>query len=180
MPIEPTTPGQPPKDPFEPFGKALAKHHPRVRHVPYTAHNGITPYHEEHLQLASVIVFVISGPPDASQPSQVDLLQGVRSNRPDCPLVVVVCCKRLGLGLPDDFFPTLVEVEDYSTAHLERAADVLFEPRDWLGIMDDFGRVSLSEDGPGKDIEGRRRAHGVAATDVCPCGRVQRCQRRDQ
>src|SRR4051812_22451231 len=31
-----------PMDPFEPLGRALARHHPKIRHVPYLPRNGIT------------------------------------------------------------------------------------------------------------------------------------------
>ncbi|KAL2262622.1 hypothetical protein VTK26DRAFT_657 [Humicola hyalothermophila] len=69
----------PPSDPFEPLGKALARYHPPVRHVPYVPRHGITSTHETHVALAVAVIFVISGPLRHGQPSQVTLAERVRA-----------------------------------------------------------------------------------------------------
>lgn len=48
-----------PMDPFEPFGRALSRHHARVRHVPYVPSVGMTGTHKTFLQHASAIVLVV-------------------------------------------------------------------------------------------------------------------------
>lgn len=128
VPIEPAKPGQPQQDPFEPFGRALATYHPWVRHIPYMVRDGITGYHASHLRLATAVIFVITGPPCAGQPSQIALSQIARQIVPDRPQIVLTCCSLhdLGLSLTEGSFPTLVEIPDYTRPHLEAAADFLF------------------------------------------------------
>ncbi|CAK7236283.1 hypothetical protein SBRCBS47491_009585 [Sporothrix bragantina] len=82
VPVELPTPGSPAKDPFEPLGRALAKYHPWVRHIPYVVRDGITQYHANHLSLAKAVVFVITGPPYGGQISQVTLSQSLGSALP--------------------------------------------------------------------------------------------------
>ena len=50
---------QPPVDPFEEFGRDLAKHHNRVEHVPYRPSVGMTETHEKFARHAGAIVIVI-------------------------------------------------------------------------------------------------------------------------
>ncbi|OAA64505.1 beta-n-acetyltransferase [Niveomyces insectorum RCEF 264] len=148
VPIEPLSPGEPSQDPFEPFGRALAKYHPWVRHVPYMVRDGITEYHASHLRLATAVIFVITGPPCAGQPSQVALSQIAKSFVPNRPQIVLTCCSFRDLGPVNGIFPTLVEIPSYSRAHLEAAADLLFlaTPSQDLGYrldppMDPSGRT---------------------------------------
>ncbi|KAK4167995.1 hypothetical protein QBC43DRAFT_341799 [Cladorrhinum sp. PSN259] len=118
-------------DPFEPLGQALAKRHPWVRHVPYLPRNGITGTHVVHIRLASVVIFVISGPPIEGQTSQLalaEITQGIcGDNRPQ---VLVACCDLSEIGAIDNSFPTVVQVPGFAPSDLEAAASVLFgEPR---------------------------------------------------
>ncbi|CAK7263081.1 hypothetical protein SEPCBS119000_000301 [Sporothrix epigloea] len=132
VPTEPPSPSSSAKDPFEPLGKALAKYHSRIRHVPYTVRDGITQYHANHLALAKAVVFVINGPQCGGQTSQVELSRVVRDIAPNKPLIVIVCCSLSLLEPCETFFPTLIEAKDYSISCLECAADLLFTaPGSW-------------------------------------------------
>ncbi|OJD31535.1 uncharacterized protein BKCO1_4700037 [Diplodia corticola] len=51
--------GDAPMDPFEPLGRALSRHHSRVRHVPYVPSVGMTGTHRTFLEHASAIVLVV-------------------------------------------------------------------------------------------------------------------------
>lgn len=64
-------------DPFEPLGRALATRHPWIRHVPYTARNGITNTHVGFIKRAKAVIFIISGPPNAGQISQVEIARSL-------------------------------------------------------------------------------------------------------
>ena len=119
-------PEQPPSDPFEPLGKALAQHHPWVRHVPYTPRNGITGTHVVHIRLAAVVVFVISGPPRHGQPSQVALAEITKALCEQRPHIVLACCDGQELGPLEKSFSTMIEVPTFTPLDLESAADVLF------------------------------------------------------
>ncbi|KAL2257627.1 hypothetical protein VTK26DRAFT_9379 [Humicola hyalothermophila] len=119
-------PKQPPSDPFEPLGKALANYHPWVRHVPYVPRNGITGTHVVHIRLAAVVVFVISGPPCHGQPSQVALAEITRAVCEQRPEIIVTCCGLQELGPIEKSFPTIIEVPGFAPSDLETSADVIF------------------------------------------------------
>lgn len=119
-------PNHPTSDPFEPLGKALAKHHPWVRHVPYLPRNGITGTHVVHIRLAAAVIFVISGPPCHGQLSQValaEITRGVCEQRPD---IIVTCCGAQELGPIEKSFPTIIDVPSFAPSDLEASADVIF------------------------------------------------------
>ncbi|KAL2268655.1 hypothetical protein VTJ83DRAFT_3501 [Remersonia thermophila] len=119
-------PHAPTSDPFEPLGRALAKHHPRVRHVPYVPRNGITETHVVHIRLAAAVVFVISGPPCYGQPSQVGLAEITKSLSDQRPHVVVTCCEMQDVGALDTTFSTVIEAPGFAPSTMEAVADVLF------------------------------------------------------
>ena len=56
---------QVPVDPFEVFGRDLAKHHERIQHVPYHPSVGMTGTHEQFARRAGAIIIVIWGPTTA-------------------------------------------------------------------------------------------------------------------
>ncbi len=122
----PLNPDNPPSDPFEPLGKALARHHPWVRHVPYMPRNGITNTHVVHIRLAAVVIFVISGPPRHRQPSQIALAEITKALCEQRPHIVLTCCDVTGLGSLNKSFPTIVETPTLTPFDLESAADSLF------------------------------------------------------
>lgn len=113
-------------DPFEPLGKALASHHPWIRHVPYLPRNGITGTHVVHIRLATAVIFVISGPPRHGQPSQVAMAEITRTICDHRPQIIVACCDLRELGRLDALFPTIIQIPNYSPPELEAAADLLF------------------------------------------------------
>ncbi len=120
----------PPADPFEPLGKALARRHPWVRHVPYVPRNGITGTHVVHIRLAAVVIFVVSGPPRHGQPSQVALAEITKSLCEHRPHIVLACCDTQELGPLEESFPTTVKVPTFTPSDLESAANALFaEPQ---------------------------------------------------
>lgn len=114
------------QDPFEPLGKRLAKHHPWIRHVPYTAQGGISGTHVGFIKRAKVIVFVISGPTSVGQPSQVDLSSIVQLIGEHRPHVVVACCNVQELEPAAAAFSTILQLPGYSSQDLEVGADILF------------------------------------------------------
>ncbi|KAM7186938.1 hypothetical protein V8F33_011545 [Rhypophila sp. PSN 637] len=113
-------------DPFEPLGRALAKYHPWVRHVPYLPRNGITTIHAAHIRVAAVVVFVISGPAVSGQTSQVALAETTRTACGSRPHIILACCDVRSLGPLERSFPAIVQIPDYSPSELEAAAGSLF------------------------------------------------------
>ncbi|KAK8041387.1 glycoside hydrolase family 3 [Apiospora phragmitis] len=113
-------------DPFESFGRALALRHPQIRHVPYTARDGITGYHVAHIHRAKAIIFVISGKPIAGQPSQADIAEVAWMVGNTRPQIVLACYDVQGLGLLKAEFPAIIQLPSYSPLFLQQAAAVLF------------------------------------------------------
>ena len=124
-PLDSDPEGQP-SDPFEPLGKALAKHHPWVRHVPYLPRNGITGTHVVHIRLAAAVIFVISGPPRHGQLSQVALADITRSVCEQRPYIILNYCGAQELGSLEKSFPAILEVPSFAPSDMEAAADILF------------------------------------------------------
>ncbi|ROV87983.1 hypothetical protein VPNG_10337 [Cytospora leucostoma] len=120
------------QDPFEPLGRALARYHPWVRHVPYTPRGGITSTHAGFIRRARAVVFVISGPRAAAaaaagQPSQVELFGVARAiGGEGRPHAVVACCDVAELGPAAAELPAVVQVLGYGPRDLEAAAGLLF------------------------------------------------------
>lgn len=114
------------RDPFEPFGRALAARHPRVHHLPYTVKSGITGHHIELVKIAKAVVFVISGAPADGQRSQVEYAEIARIASNHRPQMIVACHDVRELGLMESSFPTIIQLPGYSSNHLEGAAAVLF------------------------------------------------------
>lgn len=113
-------------DPFEPLGRGLAEKHPWIRHVPYTARNGITSTHVGFIKRAKAVIFVISGLPVAGQSSQVEMAEIARNIGEKRPQIIVACRSVEDLGLLEADFTTIIELPGYFPAHLRVAAAVLF------------------------------------------------------
>ncbi|KAI7306346.1 hypothetical protein KC326_g7869, partial [Hortaea werneckii] len=60
-PNAPPPPSKLATDPFESLGKAFAKHHRRIRHVPYVPAVGFTETHEAFLAQADAVILVSCG-----------------------------------------------------------------------------------------------------------------------
>ena len=112
------------RDPFETLGRGLAENHPWIRHVPYTARNGITSTHVGFIKRAKAVIFVISGVPIAGQPSQVEMAEIARNIGEDRPQIIVACGSVEDLGLLKADFSSIIGLPGYSSTHL--AAAVLF------------------------------------------------------
>ncbi|KAI1823350.1 hypothetical protein F4861DRAFT_540105 [Xylaria intraflava] len=113
-------------DPFEPFGRALAARHPWIRHVPYTARNGITSTHVSFMRRAKAVIFIISGPPSSGQLSQVEIAQVSWTNGDNKPHIIVACGNVQDFGLTEASFPTIIQLLGYSPVDLHAAAALLF------------------------------------------------------
>lgn len=112
-------------DPFEPFGKALARRHPWIRHIPYTKERGITGTHVAFVRRAKIVIFVITGIPVVDGVSQPQLAEIVREACEDKPMITVACCDAEGHNLHEFGFSTLVQSNGFSTAELEAIATLL-------------------------------------------------------
>ncbi|KAB5575719.1 hypothetical protein GE09DRAFT_601907 [Coniochaeta sp. 2T2.1] len=125
-PVGPTAAGKGvTTDPFEALGRASARYHPWIRHVPYTARSGITSTHVGFINRAAAVVFVISGPPSQGQTSQVTMSGIARAVGKERPYIIVACCDIEELGPLEADFPTIIQVPNYSPTELVSAAELL-------------------------------------------------------
>ncbi|KAI0398200.1 hypothetical protein F5Y17DRAFT_145415 [Xylariaceae sp. FL0594] len=113
-------------DPFEPLGRALAARHPWIRHVPYTAQNGITGTHVAFIRRARIVIFIVSGPADPGQLSQSEVAQSSMRVIDEKHHVIIACHSAPDVGLTEKRFPTVVQLDGYSPSDLRAAAAVLF------------------------------------------------------
>ncbi|KAL1601609.1 hypothetical protein SLS60_006524 [Paraconiothyrium brasiliense] len=126
-------------DPFEPLGRAFPR---QVRHVPYRLDYGMTETHADFLPASGAIVVVICSSQNVlsydarAYERQLRFAQGVMKRVAETkslasvPVVVLLVSNGPArqtheYGLKD--FPTLVTLNDYSTAALTNAVRVLFE-----------------------------------------------------
>ncbi|KAF5006402.1 hypothetical protein FDECE_7218 [Fusarium decemcellulare] len=117
-------------DPFEPFGQALARTHPWVRHVPYTKERGITGVHVAFIKRARVVVFLLTGFSSEEGAFQLELAEVVREVCEDRPIAVVACCKIPDNGAHESGFQTILKCSGYSEADLEAIATLLTSERE--------------------------------------------------
>lgn len=76
----------PSTDPFETLGRALSRHHRRVRHVPYLPAVGFTNTHEAFLDQADAVIVVIAEPDTLQHHGlarQVDFAEAVQDGLED-------------------------------------------------------------------------------------------------
>ncbi|KAG4437157.1 hypothetical protein IFR05_007359 [Cadophora sp. M221] len=110
-------------DPFEPFGRALARRHARIRHVPYTSRNGITSTHLGFIKRGHVIILCFAVSPDRPLRNEVaDMTFAISDNK---PCIVVVSCSPMDTDVPDRF-PTVIQTDGYSPPTLETTAALIF------------------------------------------------------
>lgn len=125
-------------DPFEPLGRALARH---VRHVPYRLDTGMTETHTDFLPSCGAIIIVVCSaenvvsrnPRAYEQQARFarDLLRKKEENRDldHVPAVVLLVTNGAGCrghedGLKD--IPALVTCDSYTPSALHNAVGVLF------------------------------------------------------
>ncbi|KAI1331955.1 hypothetical protein F5Y16DRAFT_210105 [Xylariaceae sp. FL0255] len=113
-------------DPFETLGRALAAKHPWIRHVPYTARNGITNTHVSFIRRARVVIFVVSGRAGSGQLSQLEIAQASWIPGDDKIHIIIACCDFQEFGMMEVEFPTIIQIPGYLPEDLETAAAVLF------------------------------------------------------
>ena len=114
-------------DPFECFGHALRIHHNKVRHIPYTARNGITSTHVGMIKRATVVVFVMSDAPRIEDAPQIHAALVTRKALKDeRPLLIVLTCQAQNLEQFSEDFPTIIQSKDFTKLTLEITASFIF------------------------------------------------------
>ncbi|RBQ98600.1 hypothetical protein FVER53590_07996 [Fusarium verticillioides] len=116
-------------DPFEPLGKALARTHPWIRHVPYTKERGITGIHVAFIKRARVIIFVLTGFSTEEGLFQLELAEVAREVCEERPLVLIACCEVSEKGAREYGFPTIIRCPGYFAADLQAVAVLLTSER---------------------------------------------------
>ncbi|KAK2669141.1 hypothetical protein RAB80_014667 [Fusarium oxysporum f. sp. vasinfectum] len=116
-------------DPFEPLGKALARTHPWIRHVPYTKGCGITSIHVAFIKRARVVIFVLTGFLTEEGLFQLELAEVAREVCEERPLVLVACCEVSEKGAREYGFPTTIQCSGYSATDLQAVAVLLTSER---------------------------------------------------
>ncbi|KAF5978420.1 beta-n-acetylglucosaminidase [Fusarium coicis] len=116
-------------DPFEPLGKALARAHSWIRHVPYTKERGITGIHVAFIKRARVVIFVLTGFPTEEGLFQLELAEVAREVCEERPLVLVACCEVSEKGARECGFPTIIQCPEYFAADLQAVAVLLTSER---------------------------------------------------
>ncbi|KAL2067967.1 hypothetical protein VTL71DRAFT_16065 [Oculimacula yallundae] len=110
-------------DPFEPFGRALAKRHSRVRHVPYTTRNGITSTHLGFIKRGHVIILCFYVSPD--RPLQNEIAETAFAVSDNKPCIIVVFRSSMDIQCIGPF-PTMIHTTGYSVRTLEATAALIF------------------------------------------------------
>ncbi|EME47879.1 hypothetical protein DOTSEDRAFT_69717 [Dothistroma septosporum NZE10] len=114
-------------DPFEILGRAMSRHHKRVRHVPYVPDIGFTDTHDAFLGQADAVVVVICEPESGKHEAlanQVDFAEAAQDGLEDgssgSSLILVQCGDPKGTFWPElsQFDNTLKrQFYDSDTAH---------------------------------------------------------------
>jgi hypothetical protein len=116
-------------DPFEPLGKALARTHPWIRHVPYTKERGITGSHVAFIKRARVVIFMLTGFSTEEGLFQLEVAEVTREVCEERPLVLVPCCEVSEKGAREYGFPTTIQCSGYSATDLQAVAVLLTSER---------------------------------------------------
>ncbi|QSZ35812.1 hypothetical protein DSL72_006934 [Monilinia vaccinii-corymbosi] len=121
-------------DPFECFGRSLAKRHAKVRHVPYTQRNGITSTHLGFIQRSHIIILCfVDRSGHQLQLEFAEILFAVGGQK---PCIILVCGD--GTNMQDSIpFPTVILTSGYTAEEMEAAAAVIFgerEPNPEVGL----------------------------------------------
>lgn len=129
-------------DPFETLGRALSRHHRRIRHVPYVPSVGFTETHDAFLTQTDIVIVLICEPSTSKHQglgNQVDFadaaLEGMESNQigrtAEDAFILIQCGDPGG-----SFWPELSQHENCLKCHkydadvAQQIARTLFEPRD--------------------------------------------------
>ena len=90
-PLHQRAPDELPIDPFECFGRALARRHPKIRHAPYTV-RGITSTHLALLKRVAAVIFVSASANRSNTNSQLETAGAVHRLCLNKPLVTLAAC----------------------------------------------------------------------------------------
>lgn len=132
-------------DPFEPFGRALAAHHKRIRHVPYVPIAGMTDTHLAFLKHAGAVAVVVCDVPNATHAkesrfehqrafAQAALNEMKKKEEEEesgikatCPVMLVLVTGRLQWRVDafDDFEAVFVS-RSYAPTVLVQISDLMF------------------------------------------------------
>lgn len=128
-------------DPFEILGRALSRHHRRIRHVPYVPRVGFTETHDAFLSQADAVVVVICEPESQKHEGlgcQVDFAEaahdGLESNHfgrsASNPMILIQCGDPNGNFWPDlSTFDSVMKCRAYDTEMAQQIARKIFDGR---------------------------------------------------
>lgn len=128
-------------DPFETLGRALSRHHKRIRHVPYHPKIGFTDTHDAFLSQADAVVVVIAEPASNKTESlgdQIEFAENANAalkeslgGRPlKHPVTLIQCGNSEGNWWPDSSaFETVMKCRSYDVDTAQQVARKLFEGR---------------------------------------------------
>ncbi|KAF2209171.1 hypothetical protein CERZMDRAFT_26699, partial [Cercospora zeae-maydis SCOH1-5] len=126
-------------DPFETLGRALSRHHQRIRHVPYHPKLGFTDTHDAFVSQSDAVVVVMCEPAsnrDECLGDQLDFaenahaaLQESRRGKPlKLPVTLIQCGISDGTHWPDcSAFDTVLQCHSYDAETAQHVAKRLFE-----------------------------------------------------
>lgn len=108
-PLHQRAPNEPTMDPFECFGRELARRHRHIVHAPYTAH-GVTQTHVALIKRASAVIFVTVNATRPNAKSQIETAGAVHRLCYNKPIINVSACDPYDLlddktCPPPTFFP---------------------------------------------------------------------------
>ncbi|KAK3062640.1 hypothetical protein LTS18_003646 [Coniosporium uncinatum] len=118
-------------DPFEPLGRALSKHHVRVRHVPYVPKHGMTETHAAFLEHAGAAVVVLCDVPPSSKVAaelykqQHAFARAVGQMSDEIPMLVVLVSESSHSSSTLEF-GTVLHVASFSPSALRGIAQSIF------------------------------------------------------
>jgi beta-N-acetylhexosaminidase len=90
-PLHQRAPNEPTIDPFECFGRELARRHRHIVHAPYTAH-GVTQTHVALIKRASAVIFVTVNATRPNAKSQIETAGAVHRLCYNKPIINVSAC----------------------------------------------------------------------------------------
>ncbi|KAM3422603.1 hypothetical protein BST61_g92 [Cercospora zeina] len=136
-----TTPSATNTDPFETLGRALSRHHKRIRHVPYHPKLGFTDTHDAFLSQADAVIVVMCEPVSSKTQSLGDqlefaenandaLTESVGGKPRKLPVTLIQCGNPDGSSWPDSSaFATVMTCRSYDVETAQQVARKLFEGR---------------------------------------------------
>jgi hypothetical protein len=123
-------------DPFEPFGKALSKHHKHIRHVPYVAKTGFADIHQAFVSQADAVITVVCEPCNGKHDSlenqmdfaeqALDALESKEANASHT-LVLVECGDDEFRPPVDASFMNVIESASYNDEVAKQIAYAIFK-----------------------------------------------------